>query len=148
MANLSRADIVIVLTSLDHLRLNSVVENFERQGQDELVASLAEELDRAEIVAPNAVPDDVVTMHSRCRFVSDSGVEQEITLVYPGEEDSEAGKISIVTPVGSALIGVRVGQTISWKTMDGRTKSLTVKAVTWQPEAHGMDGAETEKATA
>jgi regulator of nucleoside diphosphate kinase len=138
----SRNGPAIVLTSFDHLRLSGVVEAFEQRGKGDMVESLAEELDHAEIVAPDAMPDDVVTMHSRCRFVSDSGAEQEVTLVYPGEEDVSSGKISIVTPVGSALIGLRVGQSINWQTNDGRTKKLTIKSVLWQPEAHGLDGAE------
>jgi len=140
MATTSRADPRIVITSLDHLRLTGVVEAFERRGKAGMGESLAEELDRAQIVPPAKVPKDVVTMHSRCCFTSDSGGEQDVSLVYPGEEDIEQGKISIVTPVGSALIGLRVGQSITWQTTDGRTKTLTLKAVNWQPEAHGMDG--------
>ncbi|WP_027132459.1 nucleoside diphosphate kinase regulator [Geminicoccus roseus] len=146
MSTSSRATTGIVLTSLDHLRLSGVVEAYEKRGDPELVESLADELDRAQIVSPDEIPDDVVTMHSRCVFVSDSGAEQEVTLVYPGEEDVEKGRISIVTPVGSALIGLRVGQNITWQTTDGRTKELTIKAVSWQPEAHGQDGASAEKA--
>jgi regulator of nucleoside diphosphate kinase len=137
----------IVLTSFDHLRLSGVVEAYERRNQGELVEALAEELDRAQIVAPDRVPSDVVTMHSRFRFAFDSGAEQEVTLVYPGEEDVAEGKIAIVTPVGSALIGLRTGQTISWQTTDGRTKTLSMKEVIWQPEAHGLDGAAVAKAS-
>ena len=132
----------IVVTTHDHLRLSGVVEAFERRGSAELVESLAEELDRAEVVDPTAVPPDVVTMHSKCRFSADGGPEQEVTLVYPGEEDVAQDKISIVTPVGSALIGLRAGHLITWRTIDGRTKTLTVAAVTWQPEANGLDGAD------
>ena len=129
----------ITVTTLDHLRLTGVVEAFERRGQGELVEALAEELDRAEIVAPEAAPADLVTMHSRCRFASSSGEEREVTLVYPGEEDVAQGRISIVTPVGSALLGLRVGQSISFAGADGHSRALTLKAVTWQPEAEGVD---------
>jgi regulator of nucleoside diphosphate kinase len=132
----------IRVTNLDYARLSGVVEAFELRGREPLVALLAAELDRAELVEPPAIPPDVVTMHARVRFVDESGDERTVTLVYPGEEDSEQGRIAVVTPIGSALLGLQVGTAMSWRTLDGRTKRLAVLEVLHQPEAQGAEGAE------
>lgn len=132
----------IQVTTWDYDRLSAVVEAFRLRGCDPLVDLLAEELDRAELVEPATVPRDVVTMHSSVTFVDhDTGEVRTVALVYPGEEDSRQGKIAIVTPVGSALLGLRAGATMAWRTLDGRTKRLTVLDVGYQPEALGFDGA-------
>ena len=132
----------IQVTTWDHGRLSAVVDAFRRRGHEPLVDLLAEELDRAELVEPAAVPRDVVTMHSRVTFVdADTGEARTATLVYPGEEDSRRGKLAVVTPAGSALLGLRAGATMSWRTLDGRTKRLSGLEVSHQPEAHGFDGA-------
>ena len=131
----------IQVTSLDYARLSGVVEVFRRSGREPLVDLLAAELDRAELVEPAVIPSDVVTMHSRVTFVDDSGEERTVTLVYPGEEDSRQGRIAVVTLIGSALLGLQVGAAMSWRTLDGRTKRLSVLEVTHQPEAQGLDGA-------
>jgi regulator of nucleoside diphosphate kinase len=132
----------IHVTTWDYRCLSGVVEAFRLRGCKPLVDPLAEELDRAELVEPAAVPRDVVTMHSCVQFIDhDTGEVRTVTLVYPGEEDSRRGKIAIVTPVGSALLGLRVGATMPWRTLDGRTKRLSVLEVRHQPEAHGFDGA-------
>lgn len=142
-----RADITldqppIRVTTWDHFRLSAVVDAFRLRGWEPVVDFLGDELDRAELVEPAAIPRDVVTMHSCVRFVDhDTGEARTVTLVYPGEEDSRQGKISVVTPVGSALIGLRAGDTMPWRTPDGRTKRLSVLEVRHQPEAHGFDGA-------
>ena len=130
------------MTTWDYGRLSAVVDAFQRRGRGPLVDLLAEELDRAELVEPAVIPRDVVTMHSCVEFVDDdTGEVRTATLVYPGEEDSRRGKIAVVTPVGSALLGLRAGATIAWRTLDGRTKRLSVLEVRDQPEAHGFDGA-------
>jgi regulator of nucleoside diphosphate kinase len=134
----------IHVTTWDYRCLSGVVDAFRRRGCEPLVDLLAEELDRAELVEPAAIPRDVVTMHSCVQFIDDdTGEVRMVTLVYPGEEDSRQGKVAIVTPVGSALLGLRVGATMPWRTLDGRTKRLSVLEVRHQPEAHGFDGATT-----
>ncbi len=145
-----RADVTldkppIQVTTWDYRRLSAVVDAYRLRGCEPLVDLLAEELDRAELVEPAAVPRDVVTMHSSVKFIDDdTGEVRVVTLAYPGEEDSRQGKISVITPVGSALIGLRAGATMSWRTLDGRTKRLSVLEVRHQPEAHGFDGASGE----
>jgi regulator of nucleoside diphosphate kinase len=132
----------IQMTTWDHSRLLAVVEAFRLRGCEPLVDLLAEELARAELVAPAAIPRDVMTMRSCVRFIDhDTGEARTVTLVYPGEEDSRQGKVAVVTPVGSALIGLRAGATMAWRAMDGRTRRLFVLEVRHQPEAHGFDGA-------
>jgi regulator of nucleoside diphosphate kinase len=132
----------IQVTTWDHYRLSAVVDAFRLRGWEPIIDFLGDELDRAELVDPAAIPRDVVTMHSCVRFIDhDTGEARTVTLVYPGEEDSRQGRISVVTPVGSALIGLRAGDTMPWRTLDGRTKRLSVLEVTHQPEAHGFDGA-------
>ena len=134
----------IHMTTWDHRGLSALVDSFRRLGREEQVDLLAEELDRAELVEPAAVTPDIVTMNSKVRFVDeDTGKERTMTLVYPGEENSAGGLISIVTPVGSSLIGLKVGDSIAWTTIDGRTKRLKVLDVSYQPEANGLDGAGT-----
>ena len=132
----------IRVTTRDHDRLSAVVDAFRLRGCEPLVDLLAEELDRAELVEPAAILGDVVTMHSCVQFIDhDTGEVRTVTLVYPGEEDSRQGKVAIVTPVGSALLGLSTGATMSWRTLDGRTKRLSVLEVRHQPEAHDFDGA-------
>jgi regulator of nucleoside diphosphate kinase len=132
----------IQVTTWDYDRLSGVVEAFRRRGREPLVELLAEELDRAELVEPAAAPRDLVTMHSCVTFIDhDTGEVRTVTLVYAGEEDSRRGKIAITTPVGSALLGLRTGAAMAWRTLDGRTKCLSVLEVGYQPEAHGFDGA-------
>jgi regulator of nucleoside diphosphate kinase len=132
----------IQVTTWDHHRLSAVVDAFRRRGCEPLVDLLAEELDRAELVEPALIPGNIVTMHSCVQFIDhDTGEVRTVTLVYPGEEDSRRGKIAITTPVGSALLGLRTGAVMAWRTLDGRTKRLSVLEVGYQPEAHGFDGA-------
>ena len=106
---------------------------FSRQaGKDELLA----ELDRARIVEPQAVPSNVVTMNSTVRFrVESSEREFSLTLVYP--RDQGEGTISILAPVGSALLGMTEGDAIAWPKPGGGVLSLRIIEVTYQPERVG-----------
>ena len=96
------------------------------------------ELERAEVVTDWAVPSDAVRMGSTVRFRSNGDVEREVTLVFPKDADIADGRISVLTPVGTALLGLRVGQSITWLTRDGRNQMLTVLAVS-PPDGGGDD---------
>ncbi|MCC7548928.1 MAG: nucleoside diphosphate kinase regulator [Burkholderiales bacterium] len=97
---------------------------------------LEEELDRATIVPSAAVPATVVTMHSRVRYLDEStGERRDVEIVYPEQADVAAGKISVLAPVGTALLGLSVGQPIDWRFPDGRTRRLRVEALLFQPES-------------
>ena len=104
-------------------------------GKSQLAADLLlQELDRAETVDRSAIPADVVTMHSRVQFVDErSGEKHEVELVYPGEADSGLKRISVLTPIGAGLIGMRTGATIEWPDRAGTVRRLRVEQVR-QPE--------------
>jgi regulator of nucleoside diphosphate kinase len=100
----------------------------DRAGQ--VSSLLLEEIDRADIVAPDALPSDVISMSSTVEFVDEgAGVGRKIQLVYPHDADIEQGRISILTPVGAGLIGLREGQSIEWPDRDGHVRALRVVKV-------------------
>ena len=124
----------IFVTTVDAARLSRVLEAF-RDPSD-----LLGELQRAVLVEPRAVSQTIVTMNSRVRFrLEGAGKAREATIVCPGREDRLLGRISVLTPLGSALIGMREGETIVWNGLDGCRRSVTVLKVLYQPEAHGID---------
>lgn len=90
---------------------------------------LAQEIDRAEILPDPGVQPDLVSMNSEVTFRDEnSGQERKVTLVYPQSADVDTGKISILTPIGAALIGLSVGQTIEFQTPNGRRAITVLKA--------------------
>jgi regulator of nucleoside diphosphate kinase len=96
---------------------------------------LVDELVRATVVTPESIPPSVVTMHSRVEFQDDAtGQVSRLTLVYPGEEGAERRLVSVLTPIGAALIGLSEGQSIRWRAATGETGGLTVLRVLAQPE--------------
>jgi regulator of nucleoside diphosphate kinase len=102
---------------------------------------LADELASATVVAAQAIPPSVATMHSRVEFRDDvTRTVHRLTLVYPGEEDPERGRHSVLTPVGAALIGLSEGQSIRWRTLKGGWRSLTLVRVIYQPERMAIPG--------
>lgn len=130
----------IVLTTVDAARLSQVLEVFDDPSYAPFTALLQAKLERAVLVEPQVVTRSVVTMNSRVRFRLDgAGEPREATVVCPGREDSLVGRISVLTPIGSTLIGMREGDTIVWTASDGRQRSVTVLDVLYQPEAHGVD---------
>lgn len=126
----------IYLTELDVTRLERLAE---RAGTPAIAEMLDSLLARAAIVAPEAVPKDVVTMNSvvRCALEGDP-TPREWTLVYPDAADLEAGRIAVFSPVGQALLGARVGQTVSYRLPNGREQGVTVLDLSYQPEANGQ----------
>lgn len=118
----------ITLTQSDHESLSRLAESYVDRNPavaDELLA----ELDRARVVEDGRIPAGVVRMGSSLRFTSDLGEDKRVTLVFPGEADIAEGKISILTPIGAALIGLSAGQSIDWAARDGRVHRLTVETV-------------------
>ena len=94
-----------------------------------LADDLFGELERAKIVADDAIAGNVVRMGSRVRFSDERKNIRIVTLVFPGEADIADGRLSVLTPVGTALIGLSTEQSISWVGRDGQTHKLTVLAV-------------------
>ncbi|MFZ1746832.1 MAG: nucleoside diphosphate kinase regulator [Nitrospirales bacterium] len=99
--------------------------------------SLKEELDRAHIVQSKDIPSDVVTMNSRVRL-RDMSKEDELvyTLVFPRDADMLKGRISILAPVGTAILGYRVGDIVEWQVPAGK-RNFKIEEVLYQPEAAG-----------
>ena len=119
----------IKMTAEDHERLSRLAASAMDRAP-EVAAFLSDELDRVQIVRGGAAQRDFARMGSRVDFRDNStGRTQSVTLVYPGEADIEQGKISILTPIGAALIGLSEGQSIDWATRTGETRRLTVLAV-------------------
>jgi len=130
----------IFVTTVDAARLSRVLAQFRDPSYAPLTGFLQDELRRANFVEPGEVSQTIVTMNSRVRFLLDgAGETREASLVCPGREDSRFSRVSVLTPVGSALLGMREGETIAWKGLDGRPRTVTVLKVLYQPEAHGVD---------
>jgi regulator of nucleoside diphosphate kinase len=130
----------IYISEFDMKRLKGLINFAEKRWDKRVVQHLKEldeELDRAEVVKPEQIPHDVITMNSTFRVSDvDSGEEVVYTLVFPGKADRATGKISILAPIGTAVLGYRVGDTLEWKVPAG-WKRLKVKEVVYQPEAAG-----------
>lgn len=115
----------IKISATDHARL-STLANSTADRNAELADELFAELDRARVTPDNAMSDDIVQMGSTVEFKPDTGESKTVTLVFPGDADISAGKISILTPIGTALLGLAPGQSIQWTARDGRTHELNV----------------------
>jgi regulator of nucleoside diphosphate kinase len=135
---MQRTERRIIVTELDASRLHRVLEQYARGRNAAACEALEDELDVAEVVEPAQVPPDVVTMNSRVRFVDErSGEEHEVTLVYPFAANVDEGRVSILAPIGAALLGLSVGQSIAWVMPDGSTTRQRVVGLPYQPEAAG-----------
>lgn len=129
MTQLANAKPNIVLSETDYGRLANIAASaFDRL--PELAEELQAELDRASVVAAGAMPRNVVRMGSTVEFRTEGGMHRTVTLVFPGEADIASNRVSVLTPIGTALIGLAKGQSIRWKTRDGREQELTVVDVT------------------
>jgi regulator of nucleoside diphosphate kinase len=130
----------IYISEFDLKRLKELVKVAEEFGDRRTVQyleELDEELDRADLVKSQEIPNDVITMNSTFRLRDlDRGDEVVYTLVFPGEADSAQGKISILAPIGTAALGYRVGDTIEWQVPAG-LKRFKVEEILYQPEAAG-----------
>lgn len=120
----------IVVRQDDAARLERLLAMSGRLRDGDAITALQDELDRAEVVDAASMPAGVVAMGSRVRFVDeDSRDEQEVVLVYPAEADPQCGRVSVLAPVGSALLGLRVGQSIEWPMPNGHNRRLRVTGV-------------------
>jgi regulator of nucleoside diphosphate kinase len=123
----------LIVTSRDFDRLERLLESLPASSFPGK-AALQEELSRAEIVEPEDVPPDVVTMNSVVRFrLAETGEEFRQRLVYPKEGEG-SDRISILAPVGSALLGLSVGDELEWPLSGGRISTVKVVEVVHQPE--------------
>lgn len=125
----------LLMSRLDCERIEALLEHTPPGVNTQ---ALEAELQRAEVVEPAQMPADVITMNSTARFLDESrGEEHELTLVYPREVDGSPDKVSILAPVGTALLGLRVGHTIELPLPGGHHTRLRVLSIRYQPEASG-----------
>lgn len=127
----------ITISTVDADRLDRLLASLPRSAFPGR-AALEAELARANIVEPREVPPTVVTMNSTVKFTAESsGEEFELTLVYPKDTDASGKTISILAPVGSALLGLSQGDAIEWPKPGGGVMKVRVTEVTYQPERSG-----------
>lgn len=125
----------MVITQKDMELLRALVEIHAFGGDSDAAARLGTELARASTVPSAHVPVDVVTMNSRVVFEDETGARREVLLVYPPAADGSRDRVSVLSPVGTALLGLVVGETIDWPIGDGATRRLRIIAVLYQPES-------------
>ena len=127
----------IIISSLDAIRLEKLLESLPDSvfpGKDDLEVELA----RAEVVDPKEIPSTVVTMNSSVKFeIVSTSKDFYLTLVYPKDVDANGGTISVLAPVGSALLGLSQGDEIEWPKPGGGVLQVRIKEVTYQPERSG-----------
>lgn len=124
----------IFMSEKDILRIKHVL-SFQHSKEYE---NLEIELERAKVLADNEIPPDLVTMNSKIKFLNvQENKEMIITIVYPSDANFAEGKISVLASLGSAMIGLKVNQLIKWLFPDGKTKTLKLLEVIYQPEANG-----------
>lgn len=128
---------VIYLTEKDYQRLHNLVQAQRLTSGTQAVEALSRELRRAKVVASEDIPADVITMNTlvRLREVKSSS-EINITIVFPKDADLSNWKISVLAPIGTAVLGCKVGDEVEWTTPQG-TVAYKVEEILFQPEAAG-----------
>lgn len=130
----------IYVTEFDLKRLNKLIEMLEDEPDrfdSRYLEELDDELRRAKVVAAKNIPPATVTMNSKVRLNDlDTGKDVIYQLVFPGDADAGQNKISILAPMGTALIGFKVGDTVEWRAPAGM-KRMRIEEILYQPEAAG-----------
>jgi regulator of nucleoside diphosphate kinase len=129
----------IFITQFDKDRLEELIEVVEHVAADKRLdlGSLQEELERAQIVSSQNVPSKVVTMNSRVLLRDiDTSEEMTFTLVFPKDADIQSGLISVLAPVGTAILGYREGDVVEWPVPSG-VRRISIEKILYQPEAQG-----------
>jgi regulator of nucleoside diphosphate kinase len=129
----------VYVTEFDLKRLRMLLQDARRADSrnSKHLQELQAELDRAIVVSPEDVPNTVVTMNSTVELIDlDNGKREAYTLVFPDDADLEQGKISVLAPIGTAMLGYEVGDVFEWDVPAGRRR-LRVDRVLYQPEAAG-----------
>lgn len=127
----------ITLSSLDMNRLEALMEKLPSNFPG--LEALEAELDRADVLDPQEMPSNVVTMNSTVRFtLVETNNHQTLTLVYPKEADGSPDKVSVFAPVGTALLGLRVGDVFELPSPSGKAVTVKVEEITYQPESAGQ----------
>lgn len=127
----------IYITQNDLAKLKQLLDNPVLKQEKNALRNLVGELQRAVIVPAREIPADVVTMRSRVNMKDNkTGEQSTVTLVFPSEADLNEGKISVLAPIGTALLGYRIGDIVTWKVPAGE-KEIVITGIEYQPEASG-----------
>ena len=126
----------IIISEQDLNRLETMLEH--QTVLTSTMKHLEDELARAEVVEPQNVPSDVVTMNAKVLITVAPATEStEITLVYPHDFKGEKGQVNIIAPIGAAILGLAEGQDIEWPQPDGHMMKVKIEKVLYQPEREG-----------
>jgi regulator of nucleoside diphosphate kinase len=126
------------LTHHDHARLARLLAQQPTAAGAEALQDL---IDSSDLVAAPAVPGTVVTMNTQVLLLPDEGTPCQLTVCYPEEARPADGFVSVLSPVGASLLGLRVGETARWRSAAGRAGAARILSVLYQPEAHAQEGA-------
>jgi regulator of nucleoside diphosphate kinase len=126
------------LTELDHIRLQNLIRRHPVALAPGDTDDLGSVIDNADLVSPEQIPGDTVTMNSRV-VIADraSGTQSTLTLCYPQDAEAAKGLISVLSPIGTGLLGLRVGAVAHWHGPDGVAASAQLQSIEFQPEASG-----------
>ncbi len=126
-----------IITELDHTRVRKLLARTGR-ADSPAAESMEDILEASDVVPSPAVPATVVTMYSRVLLEDlGDGHRTELTLCYPPDADASSGHVSVLSPVGSALLGLREGAVARWRTTTGEERAARILALLFQPEATG-----------
>lgn len=129
---MSNNSIARMLSELDHVRIRRLLP------QHGVPGPLAELLNGADLVPPREVPADIATMHSQLLLADlATGEQRQLTLCYPVDADPVHGRVSVLSPAGTSLLGLSVGEEACWQTPDGRKHAVRLLEILFQPEASG-----------
>jgi regulator of nucleoside diphosphate kinase len=133
----SNALLARTITELDEVRLLNLLKRQFGASPPPLAQALLDVLDYADVVTPQAIEPDIVTMGSQVAFSLSNGMRQTMSIVYPEDADADAARLSILSPIGAALLGARVGDTVQWQGTGGAPITARIEAIPFQPEAAG-----------
>lgn len=126
----------IIISEQDLHRLETMLEHQTKLTPT--MEQLENELARADVVAPQDVPANVVSMNARVMITIAPAIEAtEIVLVYPHDFHGEKGQVNVVAPIGAAILGLSEGQEIEWPQPDGQLMKVKIEKVVYQPEREG-----------
>ncbi|WP_397409946.1 nucleoside diphosphate kinase regulator [Polaromonas sp.] len=125
-----------LLTELDHIRISKLLQRPGASPQTQ--AAVDDLIHSAELISSYQVPANVVTMYSQVLMADGhTGEQRKLTLCYPHDADPAAGFVSVLSPVGAGLLGLKMGDTARWPTPDGGTATAKIVEILFQPEESG-----------
>jgi regulator of nucleoside diphosphate kinase len=127
-----------LLTELDHIRISNLLQRPGPLSAAESESPMADVIDGAELICSYKMPPNVVTMYSQVLMAdTETGEERKLTLCYPPDAEPATGFVSVLSPVGTALLGLMVGQVARWTTPHGDPVAAEIRQILFQPEESG-----------